>query len=527
MLCDGACDRRTHARTHEAGRPSRSPSIYATRPSKACVVMESWASAVLSPSLRVANGLYGYAVHAGSDINPGTLLVRVPAALAVTAESALRVKAIAELVSRETEAHVTLAIWLMHTATASGAHGEYVRALTSADIDCTLQWSEVELGLLQLSRAGAKARALQSWARDHWAQLSARPAFAGSAIGNATLDQFSWALCAVWSRSFQMRCATEDCDGVAGTSGGVWRVMAPGADLLNHDAFNAAAVLELSADGARPELWHSSPSTGAGATNAEAAPADGLDEGVQAAEAHTEEVDAARVEAAASWEAASTSSPPDDHDLSSREAFMLRAARRIKAGEEVTLNYGSRANSELLTTHGFALLDNPAESTPLSLEPTAADPLGEIKRKLLAAGNVTSPFHLSATSLTTDSDLLVALRIGSANAVELRGQAYANAFKGLPLSERNERRWRGLLRERAGAMLAELESETTYSIDRAMLHQMGPPSRERSEIRKRAALITRMGEKQMLRAVLDRLDHMREAVPTPMLGTASATGQGA
>eukprot|EP00965_Chrysotila_dentata_P051577 1711549-Pleurochrysis_carterae.AAC.1 len=37
------------------------------------------------------------------------------------------------------------------------------------------------------------------------------------------------------------------------------------------------------------------------------------------------------------------------------DAFLLRAARPIAAGEEVTLDYGPRANAELVTTHGFAI----------------------------------------------------------------------------------------------------------------------------------------------------------------------------
>ena len=478
--------------------------------------MEAWAAAVLSPNLLVANGAYGFSVHARSAIEKGDLLVRVPAELAVTAESALRGPTVQALVSRETEAHVTIAVWLLHAATLQHAHGDYSRALSEADIDCTLSWSEAELSLLQQSRAAGKAHHMQAWAQDEWLKITKRPAFAASPMGNSSsLPDFRWALCAVWSRSFQMRCASADCDGAAGTSGGVWRVLAPGADLLNHAGDGASAVLEVRADGAQPEKW--------GAVNSTTVAIDtgGATGGAPAAEASAgaDASDAARATAAASWSRGNLAALAD-----ASAALMLRAARRIEAGEEVTLDYGARSNSELLTTHGFALPNNPNEATPLSLEPASADPLGEIKRKLLTLGNLSPPYALSAKALSSDSDIVVALRIGSANAAELQGQDYQNAFKGLPLSARNERRWRSMLRERVTALLGHVEAETTASVDEAILIQMGPPSRERSSMRKRGALLTRLGEKQSLHDVLAALDRMRadaEAADEPEPSAAS------
>ena len=293
--------------------------------------------------------------------------------LAVTAESALRVPSVQELVSRETEAHVTIAVWLLHAATSlQNAHGDYARALSEADIDCTLNWRADELSMLQKSRAAGKAHLMQAWAQDEWQKITQRPAFAASPIGNSTdLPRFHWALCAVWSRSFQMGCATDDCDGAAGTSGGVWRVLAPGADLLNHAGFDASAKLEVRADGAQPEKWGSAHAAVAvdaatGGAAAAAAAADATD---------ADPTDTARAAAAASWSAAGRNLA----DLADSSAgLMLRAGRRIETDEEVTLDYGARSNADLLTTHGFALSVNPNEATPLSLEPASADPLGEI-----------------------------------------------------------------------------------------------------------------------------------------------------
>ena len=150
--------------------------------------------------------------------------------------------------TRDTEAHVTLAAWLLHARkNSTGVHGQYARALADADIDCTLLWSESELAMLQASRAAAKAQVLGTWATGQWQQMQTR-ALPASLV-NPEAD-FRWALCAVWSRSFQLQCADDSCGGAAGTSGGVWRVLAPGADLLNHDDADAAAELQLRAQGA-------------------------------------------------------------------------------------------------------------------------------------------------------------------------------------------------------------------------------------------------------------------------------------
>ena len=162
-------------------------------------------------------------------------------------------------------------------------------------------------------------------------------------------------------------------------------------------------------------------------------------------------------------------------------------------------------NAELLTTHGFALPSNAAESCPIDLGIVDNDPLAPIKRKLLEAGNISAPYDLSPSALTSDSSLLVALRIIAANAHELKGQAYAPAFEGKPLSARNERRWRQMLRERVGIMLRNAEGESTAEEDAALLETLGAPGRERSEMRRYAAILTRLGEKRNLKAVLEVL----------------------
>ena len=199
------------------------------------------------------------------------------------------------------------------------------------------------------------------------------------------------------------------------------------------------------------------------------------------------------------------------------DTFVLRATRDLEAGAEVLLDYGPRTNAELLVTHGFALPDNPHESVPISLAPR--DEQAPLKARILAAGNITSPFALSPRALHSDSDLLVALRVIAATPTEL--QRYADAFSGQPLSVRNERKWRLLLRETVEALLAEVEQETTAEQDRVLLNARGfKPSRmvngtvsrgvgrvsRTAQRRWQAAIVCRLGEKLLLRAVLADLN---------------------
>ena len=167
------------------------------------------------------------------------------------------------------------------------------------------------------------------------------------------------------------------------------------------------------------------------------------------------------------WDAISAA--PSDK---SGDAVVIRATRDLEAGEELLLDYGGRSNAELLTTHGFALPSNGHDAVPIELAPR--DEQRDLKARLLAAGNLTSPFPLSPRALTTDSDLLVAMRIIAATPVELR--RYADAFGGRPLSPRNEIKWRRLLRETVAALLADAEAETTAADDEALLGAAAAPA---------------------------------------------------
>ena len=213
----------------------------------------------------------------------------------------------------------------------------------------------------------------------------------------------------------------------------------------------------------------------------------------------------------ADYEAWDAVSPTVASDASDAASVVLRATRDLEAGEEITLDYGARSNAELLTTHGFTLLHNRKDAVPITLTPTRDDAHAALKQRILAAGNLTGPLQLSPMALREDSDLLVALRVLVATPTELK--RYADAFRGSPLSDRNEQKWRQLLQTQVEALLAQHERETSADDDRARLttawagrHGGSGTLAGRRWI---AALICRMGEKNLLRATLSELKRAR------------------
>ena len=112
---------------------------------------------------------------------------------------------------------------------------------------------------------------------------------------------------------------------------------------------------------------------------------------------------------------------------------------------------------------------------------------------------------------------------------------------GQSLGARNELKWRMLLRETVEALLAEAEAETTADEDQRALERAasgthaGTPGGitpggkgagaggvrpgARSERRRRAAIITRLGEKRLLRSVLGDLNAaLAEMAPRKCVG---------
>lgn len=165
---------------------------------------------------------------------------------------------------------------------------------------------------------------------------------------------------------------------------------------------------------------------------------------------------------------------------------------------------------------------------PVTLAPR--DELAASKERLLSAGNLSAPFQLSVRALRSDSDLLVAMRIIAATPTELR--RYADAFRGAALSPRNEVKWRLLLRETVEALLADAEAETSAAQDELLLARWAGERSQRplaragggqAERRHRAALTCRLGEKRLLRAVLEDLSQSLAELRKPQGAADSPT----
>ena len=610
-------------------------------------VLDAWArteTGILSPALEVAHDAAtgsGYTVVTRRAINQGHVLLRVPARLAVTAEAAIR--AMPRLLTSQLEAHVSMAVWLMRLIDAPPRSlRTYLKALKNeAEVDCTLRWTADEIHELgPWTVAHRRAVQLREWARRQHSALfierssALRPAF------NASSEAFDWAICAVWSRSFHLR----------DTRDALWRVMTPGADLLNHaPGGKANAVVIQPEDGFQTEGWQSTLEQEAAATALLPAPPTGETNGTGAAAADNErETAARRVRArivrarkrrarararslqaqlpksrgtehaqqrttpsadsdapvaapidhghlaeglsdvalgggAGVWlwrdhsEETATGGdghwfgmdanwvqrvcyhslciPEPDPDTEAWDAvsavqadeeggaLVIRATRALEAGEEVFIDYGPRPNAELLTTHGFALADNPHDFLPLYLSPKASDETKAMKTKILAAGNLTAPYHLSRTSLSTDSDLVLVLRILVATPTEL--QRYADAFRGQALSQRNEYKWRRHLRSHLEPLARQADAESDLQEDRGRLHGLRQgvsryhnTSRQRvgssvaigslqqlsgrSLRRRQAAILYRIGEKLLIRRAITELDAALDRGFQPAKGTPTA-----
>ena len=304
---------------------------------------------------------------AKAGVTAGEALVSMPLAACVSHDLALATPAVAELLAslppNELEPHVSMAVWLMHARVHQPVQLRPWLAALPSQFDCTLDWSDNELAELQASRAAARARALRGWASALYGKLFTAPlstAPLSTVPANASVSgnfepseaRFRWALCAVWSRSFQLPCAADGTVGGSGAEGngaesesergvfthptrscrdGKWRVLPPVVDLMNTPAVGASAsarysITTAAGDAAAGDAAGGAAGGGGGAAAGGVAAADG-------------------------------------------QVLRVFARRDLGPGEAVELDYGPRPNSELVTTHGFALRGSPHDHLPLELAP--------------------------------------------------------------------------------------------------------------------------------------------------------------
>ena len=117
---------------------------------------------LLSPALGLVQTAYGTGVVAHETIQPGDVLVHVPASLCITARRALMQREVAQLLEgHHFEAHVAIAMWLMHAADHRPDAFVPWLDLLPASFDCTISWSHEELSWLQTSPARKRAEVMQ------------------------------------------------------------------------------------------------------------------------------------------------------------------------------------------------------------------------------------------------------------------------------------------------------------------------------------------------------------------------------
>ena len=139
-------------------------------------LLDTWArteSYILSPMLRVTHDASstgsGFAVVTRRPVPQGHALMRVPARLALTADGAVR--ALPRLLSRELEAHVSIAVWLMRLVEAPPKSlAPYLRSLPSvrdSGASVALHPGSVEARVLQRAGGAWSAVAAQQamWRR--------------------------------------------------------------------------------------------------------------------------------------------------------------------------------------------------------------------------------------------------------------------------------------------------------------------------------------------------------------------------
>jgi protein-histidine N-methyltransferase len=170
------------------------------------------------------------------------------------------------------------------------------------------------------------------------------------------------------------------------------------------------------------------------------------------------------------------------------DAFVMTAARDLRAGEPVHAGYGRKCNGRLLLSYGFVLDDNPDDEAAVRLSVPRGAPGFEAKLRLLGAA---SSAFLVRSDLGSEATrrALAFLRVAHAGEAELR--AAGERRSGLaPLGPRSEA---GALRALAAACAEALgRFPETLEEDDARLRDggLGPSAR--------ACIVVRRGEKRVL-----------------------------
>jgi Rubisco LSMT substrate-binding/SET domain len=170
------------------------------------------------------------------------------------------------------------------------------------------------------------------------------------------------------------------------------------------------------------------------------------------------------------------------------EAFVMTAARDLRAGETLHDSYGQKCNARFLLSYGFVLDDNPDNAAGVRLSVPRSDPAFEAKVRLLDTASrrflVSAQIGAEATRAA-----LAFLRVAHAGEAEIR-TIRARGLGLVPLGARTEARVRAAL---AAACSESLDRfPTSVEDDDGLLLSGGLSPIARS------CVVMRRGEKRVL-----------------------------
>jgi histone-lysine N-methyltransferase SETD3 len=205
-----------------------------------------------------------------------------------------------------------------------------------------------------------------------------------------------------------------------------------------------------------------------------------------------------------------------------QSAFVMKAARDIKEGEEITDSYGRKPNGRYYVHYGFALDSGADDEVELRLAlrrdaPHAADKARELRR----IGGPENEYRIT-NKLRHDDTLRVLsfLRTAAAEDKELlrAAQKLAAGEPVPPLSMRNEARALALLDSACAEALSKFDSPGE-SEDEALLAQGDLP------LNLRHAVLVRRGEKRLLHGLRKLAAHAIPLLRLPKRAFFAAASQ--
>jgi len=187
----------------------------------------------------------------------------------------------------------------------------------------------------------------------------------------------------------------------------------------------------------------------------------------------------------------------------------IYAKRAIKAGDVVTLSYGSKSNRVLLRTYGFAIPNNPNHEAILFLQlPDGETASGMLARRVAKTGNPSTEFYRiqhSITLSTSDDDFKDAMKLCRVSVATSDELDQHEAFD-QPISLENEARALRYMQESIDFAL--YKHTTTVDEDEKLLQSSTLSENERNIILTRYSdKLTLIMMNEILEDLLDLADH--------------------